>query len=167
MSRHKPLGYVPNQKRVEAFLQHGQSPRAGRRPSPAYQSWTSMKARCLNKAHADYPMYGGRGITICASWLSFESFFADMGPREKGQSLERIDNSRGYEPENCRWASIIEQARNTRNNRPVIRSDGLSFGSMSEAAEKTGSSAHAIWHCCNGKQKTHHGFAWAYAEKSQ
>ena len=167
MSRHKPLGYAPNPKRVEAFLQHGQSPRAGKRPSPAYQSWASMKARCLNKAHADYPAYGGRGITICQSWLSFDAFFSDMGPREKGQSIERIDNERGYEPGNCRWATNIEQARNTRKNRAVVRSDGLSFGSISEAAEKTGAQRHSIMNCCKGRQKFHRGFTWSYAEKAQ
>jgi hypothetical protein len=80
-----------------------------------YQSWQDMKQRCLNPRSRQYPNYGGRGITICSSWLaSFEHFIADMGPKPEGLSLDRIDNDRGYEPENCRWASRWEQNANQR-----------------------------------------------------
>lgn len=73
-----------------------------------------MKARCLNPHNKRYADYGGRGITICERWLTFENFFADMGQCPQGLSLDRIDNSGNYEPDNCRWATTQEQTSNKR-----------------------------------------------------
>ena len=83
----------------------------------AYKSWQSMKQRCLNPNNKRYAAYGGRGITICERWLEFANFYAEMGDRPVGLTLERKDNSRGYEPGNCVWATYKEQANNRRNNR--------------------------------------------------
>lgn len=92
---------------------HGAS-RTGKKTG-TYRSWEKMKARCLCPTDNRYEYYGGRGITICQSWVeSFESFLADMGERPPGTSLDRIDNSKGYEPANCRWATREQQMRNTR-----------------------------------------------------
>jgi hypothetical protein len=85
--------------------------------SPEYRSWASMIARCTNPNAESYERYGGRGITICESWReSFAAFLADVGPRPSLQhSLEREDNAIGYQPGNCRWATVAEQSRNKRS----------------------------------------------------
>ena len=73
-----------------------------------------MRQRCLNPNRPDYPRYGGRGITICEQWSSFNQFLADMGERPPGTSLDRKDNEAGYEPGNCRWATPMQQTANRR-----------------------------------------------------
>lgn len=82
----------------------------------AYQTWQGMKTRCLNPNTASYKNYGGRGITIDAKWMDYSGFLEDMGERPDGHTLERLDNSKGYSKDNCKWASTKEQARNTRQN---------------------------------------------------
>lgn len=99
-----------------------------------------MKQRCSNKKDKAYKHYGGRGITVCASWLKFENFYADMiATYRKGLMLDRIDNDKGYNPQNCRWATRKEQMNNRSNNiiykgeRPI------------EAAKRLGLNSGAIY----------------------
>lgn len=81
--------------------------------TPTYVSWYAMKQRCLNPNNKSFKGYGERGITICHQWRdSFPTFLADMGERPPGYSLDRVDNSKGYEPDNCRWATPHEQRMN-------------------------------------------------------
>ena len=83
-----------------------------------YNIWRQMKQRCQNPNCDAFASYGGRGIKVCARWLEcFENFFADMGKRPSGLTLERKDNSGNYEPGNCVWATRKDQVRNMRRNR--------------------------------------------------
>lgn len=83
---------------------------------PEYGTWNAIKQRCHNPNNPAYANYGGRGIKVCARWRrSFTAFLGDMGPRPADKtSIDRIDNSKGYSPDNCRWATQAEQMRNTR-----------------------------------------------------
>ena len=86
----------------------------GRTGTVEYRTWQAMLRRCRNPRAKSYEDYGKRGISVCERWLKFENFFADMGLKPKGLSLDLIDNDGHYEPGNCRWATASEQARNRR-----------------------------------------------------
>lgn len=96
---------------------HALNVKTGYSRHPTYQSWRAMKRRCSDPSHRDYAIYGGRGIQVCERWQKFENFFADMGIRPDGRTLDRIDANKGYEPGNCRWATPSQQQNNMRSNR--------------------------------------------------
>ena len=101
-------GCLRTQKTKKRFATHGMS------KTLEYNSWNTMLQRCNNPNVKSYHNYGERGITVCKRWLHFENFLKDMGIKPKGLTIERIDNDKGYEPENCVWASWTKQRRNQR-----------------------------------------------------
>lgn len=123
---------------------HGHSRGTRHRESAEYRAWAAISTRCYNPNDPATHNYAGRGITVCDRWReSFEAFLADMGERPGPEySIDRIDNSRGYEPENCRWATKKQQARNTRHN-VMLTVHGETL-CMTEWAERSGVSAATI-----------------------
>lgn len=109
--------------------------RHGLAKTRAYGVWKNMRKRCLSKTCPAYPNYGGRGIKICSRWADFNNFYSDMGDPPAGRSsIDRIDNDGNYTRSNCRWASDVDQANNTRTNRILtIRGKQMT---MAEAARK-------------------------------
>lgn len=106
----------------------------GKEGTPTYNTWAHMLTRCRNQRHKQYAEYGGRGISVCEAWHSFENFYNDMGEKPKGMSLDRIDNDGNYEPLNCRWATVKQQIRNRRIS-PKYEIDGM-MRSLGDLAEK-------------------------------
>lgn len=85
--------------------------------SPTFSSWQMMLQRCTNPKAPNWAYYGGRGITVCGLWHSFENFLADVGERPDGMTLDRIDNDGHYEPGNVKWSTPKQQAANRRSRR--------------------------------------------------
>lgn len=111
-----------NMEKLRGRKRHGKT--VGGRRQRIFRIWLGMRDRCSNPKLPHYSRYGGRGITVCDEWQhSFEAFYRDMGdPPSPDHSIDRIDNDRGYEPSNCRWATRSEQNRNQRPRAPKASS---------------------------------------------
>ena len=116
----------------------------GMKGLPIYNCWVAMKSRCYNPNHKNFKDYGGRGITVCPEWLNPCNFFewAESHGYREDLSLDRIDNEKGYSPENCRLVTQKQQMRNTRRNRRISYSGETHC--LIEWAEITGISYPAI-----------------------
>lgn len=91
----------------------------GMSKTSTYKSWEAMIQRCSNASLKSYKNYGGRGISVCDEWTKFEKFYADMGIKPNGCSIDRIDVNGNYDQLNCRWSTMKQQNRNRRNNRLI------------------------------------------------
>jgi hypothetical protein len=110
-------GCLHKERLAQRVTKHGHA--AGYTTSTEYSAWKNMMARCYRVHHNCYHNYGGRGITVVTAWHKFEAFFSDMGPKPSPElTLERVDNEKGYGPDNCKWATRAEQNRNRRPNSP-------------------------------------------------
>jgi hypothetical protein len=119
--------------------------RHGQHKTSLYQAWADMKGRCYNKKTKRYPHYGGRGIAVCEEWRdSFEAFAEHIGPKPSPRhSIDRIDNDRGYEPGNVRWATSDQQNRNYSRNR-LVTIDGRTM-CVTDWCQEVGLSPSSFW----------------------
>lgn len=123
--------------------------------TPEYRTWCHMLARCRNRKNPQYKDYGGRGITVCLKWLDYPTFLADMGRKPSSEhTIERIDNSRGYSPDNCKWATRSEQQRNRRQN-VIVNLNGKTMV-LEDALQQIGRS-----------RQSHHFFKHYYGLSAQ
>lgn len=119
--------------------------RHGMYKTPEYKAWRNIKDRCFRSGSKHFPDYGGRGITMSAQWAAdFTNFYTSMGPRPSpAHSIDRIDNNGNYEPENCRWATALEQASNNRRSK-FVTVDGREM-TVSAAARHFGVNVVTFW----------------------
>lgn len=137
--RTRSCGCLNVERTRERFTTHNHT------HSITYGSWESMRQRCLNKNHKHYQNYGGRGIVICERWESFANFLEDMGERPSRKfTLERTDNKKGYEPENCIWATRKVQQNNTRAC-VVVEFNGRQM-TLAQWSEELGITNTALYH---------------------
>lgn len=121
----KSCGCLATESAKQRFTTHGLS------KSNTYGIWRGMINRCHNHAAPAYEYYGALGISVCDRWHSFENFLSDMGECPPGMSIDRVNNSEGYSPQNCRWATMTVQAAN--------RSDVARKSKASRGVTHTGS----------------------------
>lgn len=149
----------------------------GMTDTPVYYVWQAMRARCSNPKNPKYHIYGGKGITVCDEWQTFEGFWKDMEDGYvKGLTIDRKESNKGYNKENCQWLSHSKNSAKTDKVRPITQYHVVQkpsydlieikqWPSALSAAEELGLTAAHITVVCQGKRKTHGGYAWKYTEE--
>lgn len=109
---HAYVAHLVQRRRNSCGCNQDGHPRHGLRHSREYSIWTDMRKRCSNPNSTSYHNYGAKGIAVCDRWTDFKNFYDDMGPCPEGRSIDRIDGTKGYSPDNCRWATAQQQIEN-------------------------------------------------------
>lgn len=134
----------PNKTHNPRYIKHGHSRRNGK-CNPTYGCWSAMIGRCFDPSKPEYARYGKIGIIVCDRWRTYQNFLDDMGPRPSPKhSIDRIRNTGGYEPGNCRWATTKEQGRNRTNNHQLTY-NGITL-TIAEWSEQCGVKRTTIHH---------------------
>jgi hypothetical protein len=140
----KSCGCIQRNPKTSNRFKHGHTSRVVRdKRSRAYNIWSKMTQRCNNPNNPKFKIYGGRGISYCKRWESFENFLEDMGEPEKDLSLDRINVNGNYEKSNCRWATAKQQSNNGRFN-IIVELNGEKM-TLKQAAEKSGVNYKLFW----------------------
>lgn len=141
---------------------------------PVYYVWQQMRDRCSNPKNPKYHIYGGKGVTVCDEWQTFEGFWKDMEEGYyKGMTIDRINSNQGYNKGNCQWISHSRNSAKTSKVRPVtqyhiaqkperILLELKQWPSALSAAQNLGLTAACITMVCQGKNKSHGGYGWKY-----
>ncbi len=161
----RSCGCLKLEKLAERSTTHGCA--AAGDETPEYRVWKTMLSRCYNQNFPKYATYGARGITVCERWrYDFAAFLEDMGPRPSPRhSIDRIDNDGNYEPGNCRWASLEEQANNRRNN-TMLTHDGQTL-TIAQWSRETGISYTALVQRIANGWTTEHALTQAVQKKKR
>ena len=134
----RSCGCLARETLIKRNTTHGLS----RLMADEYKIWKDMWARCTNTKRGDWKWYGERGIRVCDRWADFAMFAEDMGKRPEGMTIDRVNVDGDYEPTNCRWATIEQQANNRRNNH-LVRVNGQAM-TLAQAERATGVRATTI-----------------------
>lgn len=140
----------------------------GMSKTPEYRVYYHMIGRCYNLNNSHYKYYGGRGIKVCDEWrYSFAAFFKDIGKRPGPEyTLERINNDGDYKPDNCKWATRLEQNGNTRRNKLFKAVSSISrvhiSKNQSEFARQFNLDQRGINDCLKNKQGSHRGWKFTF-----
>jgi len=130
-------GCLRIERTIEAKTTHGKC------RTSTYKTWESMLKRCRNKNDRAYKRYGALGITVRKEWEEFEKFYADMGDRPAGKTIDRIEGTKGYYKDNCRWATLQEQCANRSSN--AIITIGAKSMCIAEWSRQSGIPQSTIW----------------------
>lgn len=148
----------------------------GHSGKPYYFVWQAMHQRCTNPKNKKYHIYGGKGITVCDEWKTFEGFWKDNKDLyQDGLTIDRIDSSKGYNKENVRWITKRQNSSETTKRKEVIQYrvalkpkkhlvEVKQWNSALEAANELGLVASHIGAVCLNKRTSHGGFIWKFKE---